>query len=319
MTVKHSYRRVNETAAPESMTMDRVAEIDELVVAQTTQMCLRNGCCRPSINWVLLDSSNYELNLQNPFELPNVGGWIHEEATFFQRCLCHAPGCRETKFVHHSGTPPEALGSEDYHCCRIQSTPTSSFLATDELQSNIVAIHQKSNTCPTNCCCCPNFLPYLRTTDDEGRYLGETKYVCDGCIFVPKFLVLDKHQDPKFLLRPDTCWGGVCVRPKCGGRQGKCCRLPFMIRDPVTKIPLAATKTQDGEEVAQVTQLWSGLANEVCFKRHAYHIAFPTSTGDSMSNGSASLSSCSAEDKLVLIGSSILIDVAFFEQDDNDK
>jgi len=311
------YQRIHAVEAPESMTMDRLNDLDELVVAQTTQMLCRQGCCRPSINWVLLDSSNYDTqaggSYSNPFDLPSVGGWIHEESTFFQRCLCHWPGSRETKFVHHAGSPPVSLGRDDYYFCTIQTEPTSPFLTSEEITGNIVAVHEKTNTCPTGCCCPPSNQPYLRTLDHEGRYLGETKYVCDECLFVPKFLVLDKHRQPKFLLRPDTCWGGVCVRPRCGGRSGKCCRLPFLVRDPYTKVPLGASQnTTDGEDYAQVTQLWSGLANEVCFKRHAYHIAFPA-------RSSAASNYCSKEDKLVLIGSSILIDVALFEKDDNDK
>lgn len=311
------YQRIQQFEAPESMTMNRLDELNELVVAQTTQLCTRSGCCTPSINWVLLDSSNYDLEApatggaSNPFELPSVGGWIHEESTFFQRCVCHGPGCRETKFVHHAGLPPASLGNEDCHFCVIQSTPTSAFLKPHELTSNIVAVHEKEMTCPTDCCCAPNHLPYLRTTDAQGRFLGETRYVCDECLFVPKFHVLDKTRTPKYLLRPDTCWGGLCMRPRCGGRQGKCCRLPFLVRDPVTGEPIHSSSTADGETNAQVTQLWSGLANEVCFKRHAYHVAFPKS-------GSSS-TACSVEDKLVLIGASILVDVALFEKNDDDK
>jgi hypothetical protein len=312
-----NYQRIHGVAAPESMTMMRLDEMDELVVAQTTQMCFRQACCTPSINWVLLDSSNYELPQSgdrggmgmNPFDLPSVGGWIHEESTFFQRACCTGPGCRETRFVHHAGAPPRSLGEEDKHCCRVQLTPSSSFLTPDELKQDIVAVHEKKNTCGTNCCCCLHLLPYLQTLDGEGRYLGETRYVCDECIFVPKFLVLDKNQTPKYLLRPDTCWMGLCIKPRCGGQKGKCCRLPFLLRDPVTLEPLQANSTQDGEEMAQVTELWSGLVNEVCFQRHAYHLAFP----------SANTTRCSVEDKLVLIGSAILIDVALFEKENDRK
>jgi hypothetical protein len=313
----HDYQRIAPAEAPESMTMDRLGELDELVVAQTTQMCFRQGCCRSSINWVLLDASNYDLSVpgaaRNPFDLPSVGGWIHEESTFFQRCCCgHYPGARETRFVHHAGLPPTSLGSEDYHCCRIQMDPTSDFLTPEELSSSIVAVHEKANTCPSNCCC---HHPYLTTMDGQGRFLGETRFVCDECIFVPKFMVLDKTRTPKYLLRPDTCFGGLCVRCRCGGRQGKCCRLPFVVRDFHTREPLQTSTTADGEETAQVTQLWSGLANEICFKRHAYHVAFPSSSvGPS---GGAARSPCTVEDKLVLIGSSILVDVALFEQDDD--
>mmetsp|Transcript_17948 Transcript_17948/g.36990 ORF Transcript_17948/g.36990 Transcript_17948/m.36990 type:complete len:293 (+) Transcript_17948:133-1011(+) len=166
------YQRIHTVEAPESMTMDRLENLNELVLAQTTQLCFRKGCCIPTINWVLLDSSNYDLRApgaaRNPFELPSVGGWIHEESTFFQRFCCHLPGCRETKFVHHAGLPPASLGTEDCHFCRIQTTPASAFLKPHELSGNIVAIHEKDNTCPTNCCCCPGNLPYLRTKDAQG-------------------------------------------------------------------------------------------------------------------------------------------------------
>lgn len=90
-------------------------------------------------------------------------------------------------------------------------------------------------------------------------------------------------------------------------------RLPFLVRDPETGEPLASSSTADGEEQAQITQLWSGLANEVCFRRHAYHLAFPRTSAPT------SATAFSVEDKLVLIGASILVDVALFEKNDDDK
>lgn len=54
---------------------------------------------------------------------------------------------------------------------------------------------------------------------------------------------------------------------------------------------------------AQVTQLWSGLLNEIFLKRHAYHVAFPADA--------------TPQDKIALVGSSILVDVALFENDDD--
>lgn len=307
----YDYQAMHGKAPPQSMSMDRLGEMDELVLAQTTQLCCREGCCRSSINWVLLDASNYELpgygsgtSMMNPFELPSVGGWIHEESAFFQRCCCPGPGCRETKFVHHAGLPPRSLKYEDKHCCHIQTGTTSSFLTQEELSSDIVAIHEKEMTCSAGVCWCCN-LPYLRTLDNDGRFLGETKYVCDGCIFVPKFIVIDQNHNIKYLLRPDTCCMGLCPRPRFGGTGGKCCRLPFLVRDPITKEPISSN-AHEGK--AQVTELWSGVVNELLFKRHAYHIAFPSSSSDRNNNDG-----CTVEDKLTLIGSSILVDVAVFE------
>lgn len=289
------YERVQGDAPPQSMTMSRLSEMDELVVAQSTQLCFQEGFCRPSINWVLLEASNFEPG-SNPFDSPNVGGWIHEESTFFQRCfLAYFPGCRETKFVHHTSLPPNSLSIDNRRCCTIQTTPTSEFLSPQELEQDIVAVHKKDITCISGSCC---YTPYLRTIDGEGRYLGETQLLCDKHIFIPKFIVLDQYRRTKYLLRPDTCCLGMCVLPRCNGNGGKCCRLPFLVRDPRTYEPITSN-IHEGR--AQVTELWSGLINEALLKRHAYHVAFPVDA--------------SADEKLVLVGSSILVDVAYFERD----
>lgn len=46
---------------------------------------------------------------------------------------------------------------------------------------------------------------------------------------------------------------------RCDGTGGKCCRIPFIVRDPNTFEPV---KGNNGEENAQVTELWSGWKNE---------------------------------------------------------
>lgn len=39
--------------APQPLTMDRLGERNELIVAQSTSQCCRVMCCQPSINWVV--------------------------------------------------------------------------------------------------------------------------------------------------------------------------------------------------------------------------------------------------------------------------
>jgi hypothetical protein len=125
------YNAIADTA-PKIMTMERISEMDELIIAQSTQLCFREGCCRPSLNWVLNDSSNYEPG-SSPFTLPNTGGWIHEGSTFIQRCsFGTTPGCRGTKFVQHAGLPPASLTADDGQCCVIQTNPTSDFLTCED-------------------------------------------------------------------------------------------------------------------------------------------------------------------------------------------
>jgi len=119
-------------------------------------------------------------------------------------------------------------------------------------------------------------------------------------VFVPKFDIYDANGTKKYRLRPDTCVGGCCIMCRCGGEGGKCCRVPFIVRDPHTFEPI---KGKDSGENAQVTELWGGWKNECCTQRNAYHLVYPESA--------------TVEDKITLIGSSILIDVVFAEQNND--
>ena len=87
----------------------------------------------------------------------------------------------------------------------------------------------------THCSCCQPH-PYLETKDADGKTIGKTEFVCDWWIFVPKFDIYDGSGEKKYRLRPDTCIGGCCVMCRCGGKGsgGKCCRLPYIVRDPNT-------------------------------------------------------------------------------------
>lgn len=62
-------------------------------------------------------------------------------------------------------------------------------------------------------------------------------------------------------------------------------------------------KGKDGGENAQITELWDGWKNECCTQRNAYHLVYPENATE--------------EDKITLIGSSILIDVVFAEQNND--
>ena len=99
----------------------------------------------------------------------------------------------------------------------------------------VVLTHSKEATC-SNCPWCPPHpkmrvpwcfcLPYLETRDADGELLGTTKYVCDACLFVPKYDVLDADGEAAYRIRPDVCCLGACVRFRCGGPNGNCWRIP---------------------------------------------------------------------------------------------
>jgi len=172
-----------------------------------------------------------------------------------------------------------------------------------------VAIHEKDCTC-THCFVfgdikipiCNFFpLPYLETKNaEDGAVLGRTIYVCDHCLFVPKYDVYDGNNEKKFRIRPDTCVAGCCVQCRCGEGKGKCFRVPFIIRDPMTLEPLDTESSNLDTNGAQVDVLWSGWNNECCTKKNAYHLAFPRNA--------------TPEEKLLLTGAALLVDVTNFEQ-----
>jgi hypothetical protein len=105
-------------------------------------------------------------------------------------------------------------------------------------------------------CCC--MLPYLDTKDATGKLLGRTQYLCDACLFVPKFEVQDGAGRRQYMIRPDTCLGGACIRCRCdcsgAGGAAKMCRVPFILRDPVSLEPLGDAMIED---------LWAGLKAEL--------------------------------------------------------
>jgi hypothetical protein len=155
-------------------------------------------------------------------------------------------------------------------------------------QNSIVGITNDGLVrCPM--CCC---LPYLKTYGRDGTYYGKSKYVCDACLFVPKFTVSDSEGTVHYLLRPDTCICGLCVLCKCGGAKGKCCRVPFPIRDPHTRAKLGD---------AEVTDLWAGFKNECCTRKNIYAVKFPAGATTAL--------------KATLIGATLLMDISLFEQD----
>ena len=80
-----------------------------------------------------------------------------------------------------------------------------------------------------------------------------------------------------------------------GKKKAKCFRIPFYIRDPVTKEKL------DGGE-AYIQDLWAGWAHECCTKRDLYAIKFPTKA--------------TTAQKATLLGCAHLVDLTIMEQDE---
>lgn len=91
-------------------------------------------------------------------------------------CSGCMPGCREVKYVQHSSTiPPAVTEGEDYHWCTCQGDLTPKYLTEEDRNRDVIATHEKAQTC--GACCCLE--PYLETKDGNGNVIGKTEYVCD--------------------------------------------------------------------------------------------------------------------------------------------
>jgi hypothetical protein len=274
----------NAEEAPSQLSMDGPG----LMVYQETSQCCRCCCCQPNINWTIHD---YADNWSHESELPTKA-YMKEDASWFGRCWSHCwPGWRATTYTVHAGSSDAGT---------------------------ILFKHEKSATCsncplyppfygdngPIRCpwCCC---LPYLETKDPNGNLLGTSKYVCDECIFIPKYEVLDKNGTRVFFVRPEVCFG-CCVQCRgCGdnggggGGKGKCFRVPFLIRQPLPPY--------DQVDAGSITDLWAGMKHECCTNREMYSITWPTSMSNSIKDVDAI--------KKTLIGMTLLIDITCNEQD----
>jgi hypothetical protein len=254
-----------------------------VMLSQHNSECCRCCCCQPNIQWDLHDhqSGNIEGMMGTPGKI-----FIQEEAPWIGRCMSFAcPGGREIKYTVYEGSAPP------------KDTPPS---------GRVLMTHEKGCSCPVNVLvptdpqvripCCFQPMPYLITKDANGQKLGTSKYVCDICLFIPKFDVFDANDQHVYRVRPDVCLG-CCVKCNFGGPKGKCCRVPFPIREP--KEPY----NQIGNAV--IGDLWAGIKHECCTKRNIYEIIYPPEVV-TMNNQAM---------KATLIGAGLLVDITTFEQE----
>jgi len=253
---------------------------DGVMVYQKTSQCCRCCCCQPNIDWTVHD---YKDSWGSEDELP-VKMTITEDAPYWGRCWsCCCPAARSTVYTARAGEGDagQVLFTHE-KALTCSNCPT--FLFSD------------SGPARAPCCCC---LPYLETKDASGNLIGKSVYVCDACLFIPKYEVQDKDGNALYRVRPETCCGGLCVRCHCGGQggRGKCFRIPFLIRRPEPPYEPVGD--------AAITNLWAGAKHECCTNREMYGVKFP-----------AELQGQKTEDvKRTLIGTTILVDITMNEQD----
>ena len=260
-----------------------------VLMTQKTSQCCKPCCLQPNIHWTIKPMTTDEDAMPTISEAEGKS-WIdappmmfvRETAGFLGRCFSFCgPGSRKTKYETFAGEDDtgELLFYHDKdHTMGV---------------NQVVGCNDKGQFIRCPCCCC---LPYLKTKKPDGEEVGKTIYLCDMCLCVPKFMV-SKRGEPRYLIRPDVCCGGVCVKCKCGGKKkgggsANCCKIPFYVRDPVTKEKI---------DEAQITDMWAGFRHEMCTKRDLYMVMFPKEAD--------------VEDKALLLGATNLIDICLNEQE----
>lgn len=263
--------------APGQVTMG-----DGVMIYQNTSQCCRCLCCQPNIDWTIHDYvENWSADMQIPVKM-----FMKEDAAWFGRCWSHCwPGARPTKYTVHEGAdasgPMLFYHEKPWTCSHCPLYPPF-----------------YSDNGPVRCpwCCC---LPYLETKDANGTLLGTSRYICDLCIFVPKYEVSDASGNVVHRVRPETCVGGLCIRCRCGGgTKGKCFRIPFPIRQP--------NPPYDQIGDAAITDLWAGMKHECCTNREMYSLKFPAKGSNDPKVEAI---------KKTLVGMTLLIDITLNEQD----
>ena len=262
---------------------------DGVVLRQQTSQCCRVLCCQPNIDWVCTPWTP-EIDTLGKFGGAGAGStvegsaplaYVSEDAPWGGRCYsCLAPGSRPTTLTYHAG--PDASGQILFKHRKGCTNGQNQWIAQGD-----------GGPVRVPCCC---FLPYLDTLDAHDQKLGRSEYVCDACLFVPKYRVLGPAGEAWYAVRPDTCACGMCVECRCGGRGAKCCRVPFYVRHPETRAKL------DGGNAVFV-DLWAGWAAEMCTRRDLYEMKFPA--------GATSAQKCT------LLGCAHLIDLTVKEQEGN--
>jgi len=269
----------------QTMNAEQLIQSEGVMVRQLTSECCRPCCCQPNIHWTV---HAYQHQIQDFDTVAPTGVWIQEEAPYCGRCCSFfAPGSRKTTYRVLEDVPP----SVDTPVANKAGQAVYTFEKEGTCGQNVVVAITNNGIVRCPCCC---YLPYLDAKDRNGNLMGRTEYLCDMCLFVPKFQVLEADtKTVAYLVRPDTCVGGICVQCKCDGVRGKCCRVPYYIRHP-------STREKYGD--AQISDLFAGFKNECCTKRNIYSVKYPDMA--------------TPAHKATLLATSLLIDIALVEQED---
>lgn len=189
---------------------------------------------------------------------------------------------------------------EDTDCfCRIWCNachPFKTEVKQDGSGAEIMTI-DRPLACPMGyckCCCYQNAT--FSSGDDK---IGSLKETCFYCI--PTFNIYDGNDTHLYVLRPPTCWGGLCVNCCAEGNPcGKgCCRTSFRFYEP------GQPTNGDAEYKGKIESKPKSIVTEMFTDANAFEVSFPMGA--------------SAAVKGIFMGTTLFLNAVFFEGQDQDQ
>lgn len=111
----------------------------------------------------------------------------------------------------------------------------------------------------------------------------------------PMMVVKDMNKEPQFMIHADCCQCGLMCKNSCGF----CSDVKLQI------YPASNTSYEPSNAIGSITKTFAGMLQEMMTDADNYEIRFPPNA--------------SAEEKLLIIGATLMIDYRYFEDTTNDQ
>jgi len=215
-------------------------------------------------------------------------------------CMQECLGCEAVnEFKYFTGDRDQvahSLADADFcgrFCCPLTYPFTTKVTDVEGSPNELITVDRPFVCCPSGpckCCC------YQEATfSSGGEKLGSAVETC--YCFVPKIKVLDADDQEKYILRPPTCCGGMCVNICAEGNpcgQKGCCKSSFRFY-PADQEDING----DAPYIGKVLKRPKSLMTEVFTDADSFLLDFPEGS--------------TAAEKGILLGSSLFLNTLFYE------
>lgn len=213
-----------------------------------------------------------------------------------QECFCCLT---KSDFRYLNGKKTIAKSKEEFsfvcRCCfapchAFDMTITDSPNSSDEPEE-FLEVNRPFRCCPGTCKCCCQQEATVFSGDDHLGDIRESFWWC-----VPQFKVYDDNNEEIYVIRPPTCWNGMCI--DCTGSDGNhpcphgCCMVPCDIYP-------SSDEDADVDRIGRMAKIPKETFRETFNETNYYKIEFPKEA--------------TTDRKGLLLGSSILINALYFE------